>query len=241
MSNPSGSPQTGTEQEIVDDLFADFARGALDPGTELLVETCAALKSDVAGSINDYEAVGGTLLESIEPAPLKPGALEAVLSMVGEEDDASVDEPGPDARVSAGTAKWRKDLDMLPLSLRRHAEEGLARSRWKFRGRGIRSLDLTFLDPDRSGSIELYRIEPGCAVPRHGHEGDELTLVVTGAFQDEQGRYGPGDIAAGSEDITHKPVAEPGEVCLALAVTNAPLKMKGALGLVQRIISGSKS
>ncbi len=240
MSSQSGSEQTGIEQEIVSDLFADFARGALDRGTELLIETCAALKPDVAEAIQDYETVGGTLLETIEPAPLKPGALEAVLSMIGAE-EAPAPDPRPQAAASEEVMKWRADLERLPTSLRHHAEAGLEQSSWKFMGRGIRSLDLSFLDPDSSGSIELYRIEPGCAVPRHGHEGNELTLVVTGAFRDEHGRYGPGDIAAGGEDITHQPVAEPGEICLALAVTNAPLKMTGALGLMQRIFGGSKS
>ena len=143
-------------------------------------------------------------------------------------------------KPSRQTAKWEADLEKLPQPLRQCAEEGLDRSSWRLMGRGIRGLDLSFLDPDRKGKIELYRIEPGCAVPRHGHEGNELTLVVTGAFRDEGGRYGPGDIAAGGEDVTHQPVAEKGETCLALAVTNAPLKMTGALGLVQRLL-GNRS
>ena len=220
--------------EAVEDLLTDFARGALDPGTELLVETCAAIKTDVAAEVADYEVIGGSLLESIEPAALKDGALDSVLALIDQDEaaPASSDVHPP----SPKTAKWEHDLAKLPQPLRQCAEEGLGRSSWRLMGRGIRGLDLSFLDPDRKGTIELYRIEPGCSVPRHGHEGNELTLVISGAFRDENGRYGPGDIAAGGEDVMHQPVAETGEVCLALAVTNAPLKMTGALGLVQRIL-----
>ena len=220
--------------EAVDELLVDFARGALDRGTELLVETCAAIKVGVAAEVADYEVIGGSLLEAIEPAPLGEGALDAVLALIDKDEGAPVSSKVKSPSVKA--AKWEQDLAKLPQPLRQCAEEGLDRSSWRLMGRGIRGLDLSFLDPDRKGKIELYRIEPGCSVPRHGHEGNELTLVISGAFRDESGRYGPGDIAAGGEDVTHQPVAETGETCLALAVTNAPLKMTGALGLVQRIL-----
>ncbi len=225
--------------EAIDDLLTDFARGALDRGTELLVETCAAIKTDVAATVADYEVVGGSLLESIEPAPMNEGALDTVLALIEQDEVSAASEPKSMTSPSKA-AKWEADLAKLPQPLRQCAEEGLERSSWRLMGRGIRGLDLSFLDPDRTGKIELYRIEPGCSVPRHGHEGNELTLVITGAFRDEGGRYGPGDIAAGGEDVTHQPVAETGETCLALAVTNAPLKMTGALGLVQRLL-GNRS
>ncbi len=233
MSSQAGLDNLDPQNEAVDDLLTDFARGALDRGTELLVETCAAIKSDVAHTVADYEAVGGALLESIEPAPMKEGALDAVMALIDEAPSTTAAEPG---KPTLSAPKWEADLAKLPDPLRGCAAEGLERGKWRMMGRGIRGLDLSFLDPDCKGKIELYRIEPGCAVPRHGHEGTELTLVITGAFRDEGGRYGPGDIAAGGANVTHQPVAEQGEVCLALAVTNAPLKMTGALGLVQRLL-----
>lgn len=227
--------QIETKDDTMDDLLADFARGALDRGTELLVETWSTLKDDVAQTVSDYEAVGGDLLETIEPTPLRAGALDAVLSLIDTEGDAA--QKSSNVPPSPNSTKWQDDLAKLPHPLREIAADGLTRAKWRVRGRGIRGLDLSFIDPDRSGAIELYRIEPGCAVPRHGHEGEELTLVITGAFRDDAGRHGPGDVALGGADITHQPVAEDGEVCLALAVTTAPLKMTGALGLVQRALA----
>ena len=66
-------------------------------------------------------------------------------------------------------------------------------------------------------------------MPSHGHNGTELTMVLSGAFSDEGGRYGPGDIEIATEDDHHVPVAEPGADCICLAATDAPLRFKGLL------------
>jgi putative transcriptional regulator len=57
----------------------------------------------------------------------------------------------------------------------------------------------------------------------------ELTLVLQGAFQDEDGYYGRGDIEIASQDVYHTPVADISEDCICLAVTDAPLKFKGLI------------
>ncbi|MEM6850922.1 MAG: cupin domain-containing protein, partial [Pseudomonadota bacterium] len=84
--------------------------------------------------------------------------------------------------------------------------------------------------------VDLLRIQPGFGAPRHTHEGAEITLVVRGAFSDETGRYGPGDVSIASQAVTHRPIAEEGETCYALSVTDAPLAFTGALGWLQRAV-----
>lgn len=76
----------------------------------------------------------------------------------------------------------------------------------------------------------FYRIRGGKKMPQHTHEGSEYTLVIRGAFRDESGLYGRGDIAISDEDIDHVPVAEPGEECLCFAVMDAPLRLTGPIG-----------
>ena len=66
-------------------------------------------------------------------------------------------------------------------------------------------------------------------MPDHGHRGLELTLVLQGAFQDEDGYFARGDIEIASEEISHVPVADISEDCICLAVTDAPLKFKGLI------------
>jgi hypothetical protein len=36
--------------------------------------------------------------------------------------------------------------------------------------------------------------------------------------------------------MVHHPIAEPGDLCFALAVTDAPLLFKGPLAVIQRIL-----
>ena len=54
----------------------------------------------------------------------------------------------------------------------------------------------------------LILVQPGRALPRHGHEGLELTCVLKGAFADGSGLYGPGDLSEPQEDHDQPPVAD---------------------------------
>jgi putative transcriptional regulator len=57
----------------------------------------------------------------------------------------------------------------------------------------------------------------------------ELTLVLQGAFRDSSDRFGPGDVEIADEAMQHTPVAEEGEVCICLAVTDAPLRFNALI------------
>ena len=59
--------------------------------------------------------------------------------------------------------------------------------------------------------------------------GMELTLVLQGAFADENDRFGRGDIEIADEEMEHTPVALTGEDCICLAATDAPLRFRGLI------------
>ena len=80
---------------------------------------------------------------------------------------------------------------------------------WRTVGRGIR--DLKLAGDEHGFQSSLIRIRPGEAVPQHTHHGNELTLVLKGAFTDETG-LSRGDVAFATSDIDHQPVAEADEV-----------------------------
>jgi len=103
-------------------------------------------------------------------------------------------------------------------------------------GLGLKRLPL---DLDTSMDAELYRISPGAKIPRHSHGGTEYTLVVAGGFRDEHGGYGPGDVAVIDGAVSHQPVADEDEVCLALVIRNGGLRFEGAFGLMQKLLGAS--
>ncbi len=216
------------EKRFGEEVLLDYVTGALDGATALMVAAQASLCPQTRETITLMEAVGGALIETTEPVAMTDGALERLFAQV---DAGSVAEPASDDG----------ELAALPAPVRdRIAAHG---GKWSFLAPGVRSMDIGFDAPRGEGArapgeVKLYRIEPGKGVPTHTHEGNEVTLVLTGAFSDGQGRYGPGDIALADPEVTHRPVAEPGEVCFALAITDAPLQLTGALGLVQRALRG---
>ena len=74
-------------------------------------------------------------------------------------------------------------------------------------------------------------------MPDHSHGGTEMTLVLQGAFRDDEGKFARGALALSDENVTHTPIADISEDCICLAVTDAPLQFKGWLPkVVQRIV-----
>lgn len=212
-------------------LLTDFATGALDPARALVVATHRTLCPACAAEAREIEETGAAVLEAMPAAALPPGLLAATLRRIAEPAAAR---PGPPDSAPA------REIRALPEPLRGVALQALAGGRFRFLGPGLRALDLDGeVAGAEAGHLRLYRIAPGYGPPMHTHDGEELTLVVQGAFRDDTGRFGPGDLARRSGREVHRPVAEPGAICFALAVTEAPLVFTGALGFVQRLLGRS--
>ena len=96
---------------------------------------------------------------------------------------------------------------------------------WKRKAPGVAMHDIRLASP-HNGKLVLMRIAPGKSMPEHGHGGEELTLVLAGAYRDKIGRFGPGDVADLDQDVEHRPIVETGEDCYCLVATEAPTRFK---------------
>lgn len=67
----------------------------------------------------------------------------------------------------------------------------------------------------------LLHIEPGGGVPEHTHKGFELTLLLDGSFEDENGIYVKGDFIMLEGSHKHHPIS--GKGCLCYTVANDAL------------------
>ncbi|MCC5995804.1 MAG: cupin domain-containing protein [Oceanicaulis sp.] len=227
-----------TNHPLGDELYAAYASGALSGPMRLLVDAQASVNGAVARERAAAEMIAGLMLETAEPASMQSKALDEVMAAIDAEEaglgEAALKPGAGDAagqRAARAASKALDELLALPAAVRDLAlERGGA---WQFAGPGVRNLILMEED---GAKAELIRLEPGRGVPRHGHDGREFTLVLTGAFHDGLDRYGKGELCAADPAIEHKPVAEPGEVCIALAVTDGPLAFTGPLGWVQRAL-----
>jgi len=214
------------ETQDISELYSAWSSGSLDPALSLLIGTQSALRPDVAEVLSEADMIAGAMLDQEQPATLADGALAATLAVIDEL------APAADVRKPALLASTAlNELLDLPEPLRGVAIEATGGQGWQRTSAGIQRL---ILDVDGT-EAELYRLEPGVAVPRHSHEGAEYTLCVTGEFTDETGTYRPGDISIKGSEDTHQPVAGAGGVCFTLAVRDGGLKFTGLLGLVQKL------
>ncbi len=211
-------------------LYSAYASGTLDPAFALMVETQAQLRADVAEQVEFSEALAGELFEATPPVPVSDYMLEATLAEIDKIAPVPVHKH---KRAVDKSVELLDELTGLPAPLLDTVAETMMTESWKSAAPGIRCLKL---DVHSDSEVELYRIEPNASVPRHTHGGREYTLVVSGGFTDETGSFGPGDLSLKDATDTHQPVADPGEVCYALAVRNGDLRLTGFLGFMQRLM-----
>jgi putative transcriptional regulator len=183
-----------------------------------------------AERLKAHETVAAALFETLEPVAMANGALDALFERIdqGDRDRQPIVVPKGLPGLADGFAA------PVPAPVANVLARWDGRRAWRRVAGGIEALDLNESGDHSGTSVELMRLDPGRSIPKHDHEGLELTLVLQGAFSDENGRYGPGDVAVGHPGGIHRPVSGEDEVCICLAVTDGALRFQGALGLAQR-------
>ncbi|MCD2173445.1 ChrR family anti-sigma-E factor [Rhizobium sp. C4] len=208
---------------ISDELLFDYANGALEEGWSLAVATHLALCPSCRKRLAAMEAAGGAIFEAIEVEP----ASASKEDFSWEAMRARIDNAAPVREVPAAKVVSARDGVLVPEPLRSYIGGDVDKVKWKPLGLGAYHYPIKTSDEDIS--VRLLRIPAGKPVPEHTHGGRELTLVLKGSFSDVSGRFGPGDFEETDETVDHQPIADPGEDCICLAVTDAPLKFKSRI------------
>lgn len=198
-----------------DDILLKYAAGTLDEASSLLVATHLALCPHCRTRNGAADALGGVLLNSLEAAPISDSTMDAVLARLRNE---------PQASESAAIATGAFDA-VIPEPLRGYLGGDLDILHWRMVAPRVHQVQIE--TADRRSKARLLRFHSGLSVPTHGHNGNELTLVLTGSLCDRDNVLRRGDIAETDERTEHQPYAGPDEDCVCLAVTDAPLRFKG--------------
>ena len=220
-----------------EDLLLDYASGALAEPVSVLVATMLALRPDLRRTVSEMEAVGGYLLDEIEPTDLSDDAFDSVLAVIDADDVPSI-AANDDANNDHHSAAFDEaTMSAVPEPLRSYLGKSLSGLSWRKLGPGIEEHRVPMTDTRFEMSV--FRFGPGRTVPTHTHEGSELTLVLDGAFNDVTGRYERGDLAVNDEENHHAPVADALNGCLCLSVTGGPMRFSNPLiQLYNRITRG---
>lgn len=205
---------TKIEHHLTEDLIASYSAGSLPEAVNLIVATHLSLCDTCRAAAEAYDAVGGAMLERSDEIEVSQACLSGALDLIRNGAWAA-----PQTRVT------RAD-PVLPAPLCDYVGGSLNTVKWRSVGMGVKQ---AVLATSGEATARLLYIPAGTAVPDHGHRGMELTLVLKGAFRDDDGYFGRGDIEIAHEDLQHRPIADISEDCICLAVTDAPLKFRGLL------------
>lgn len=215
-------PESTITHHPKDETLASFAAGRLDEARAVVIATHLTLCDSCRMAVRDFETLGGVILEQTEPVDLAANALETFWSRAGEAHKT----------VLPASVRPANDFDVaVAQPLQRYLKGGLDAVEWRSVAPGLAQHVLK-AEGYRPDVLRLLRIQPGTRIPQHTHKDGEITLVLRGAYEDELGRFGPGDFADLDGDHTHTPVAVGDEECVCLIATNAPLRFKSVVAKV---------
>lgn len=190
-----------------DTLFA-YAAGDLPEAFNLIIAAHVSLCDDCRAVVESYDALGGAVIAGTSAEALAEDSLPRTLARLD-------DLPLAERRTAApGT---------FPAPLQEYVGGDLDHVTWKGIGMGVKQ---AILPTSNAATARLLLIPAGAQMPDHSHEGTELTLVLKGAFRDEDDRFARGDVEVADGSVSHTPTAEAGEDCICLVATEAPLKFK---------------
>ncbi|MEX1152739.1 ChrR family anti-sigma-E factor [Parvibaculum sp.] len=213
MTALSRNPSTVTHR-LGDEWLMAYAAGALSEGQSLLVATHLSFLDDAAERLAVAEAAGGALLETISPDLMAPDALAQTLARLNAPLPAT---PAPAPQVAGA--------DLLPAPLRDWLGGGVDDLKWSFLGPGMKKVKLWRGGPNDQ-RLWMLRAQPGIQVPKHGHRGTELVLVLKGSFSDPHGRFCAGDVEESDDNRMHALGIDEGEECICLALTEGPIRFE---------------
>ena len=195
-----------------DATLVAYASGTLPEAHGIVVEAHVAMCQACRAGLRQAEGVGGAILADQIEAPVSDVCRSATLASL----DAVLAQ-SPKAKVPQGE---------IPLVLSRLLNgKPLADLAWKKKAPGFSMFNI----PTSKGSktqLKLLSIKPGAAIPEHGHGGEEITLILKGAYRDHMGLYQAGDVADLDEDVEHTPIVVGDEVCICLVAVEAPTRFK---------------
>jgi putative transcriptional regulator len=201
--------------DVRQELLMAYAAGRLAEPVALAIATHAALNPQAQAAVRAYEEVGGRFLEEIDPEPLAPDSLDTIMALL-------------DKPVVAHRQRVTLSQDpSIPAVLARYLPAPIDQLPWKRLGPVA---EYPLLKGIGGYKTQLLRIQAGRKVPQHTHDGNELTVVLRGAYSDGIGHYARGDLSVADGSIKHQPKADEGEECLCLAVTDAKLRLTGTIG-----------
>lgn len=209
-----------------DDTVLRYANGTLPEAPAVVVATHLSFCPACRRRMETYEALGGSMLESVPPAELSRDALSATLARLDALTGTSANH----------TVEQVPDRPALPLGLEWPGPlRPYALSRWRSVGAGVNLASVSFANPG-SGKLLVVHGMPGAKLPAHGHDGTEYTCVLTGSYSDASGIFSAGDLVEADEDDDHQPIVGSDAECVCVIAIDGHLRLHGIARIVRPLL-----
>lgn len=211
-----------TSKKLSEEWLLSYAAGALTEGHSVMVASHLAYHEDLQQSVADAEAIGGALLDGLEPGNVSGDMLDRILQKLDES-------PVPELPTVNGSS------GIAPQPLRDYLGCDIEKLNWRLMGPGMHNARLWTGPNDER--LWLLRARGGVTVPEHGHNGDEWTLVLKGAYTAAEQHFSVGDLESADEEVIHQPAIDEDEECICLVMTTGLIRFKSPFArMVQPLI-----
>ena len=212
--------------------LVEYSTGTLATAQAIAVSTHLQFCETCRSAASSLDQLGGELLDSLQPVPVSAGLLDTIIHCIDEgahADAEATPEPPVDSLDSIASS--------LPDNVRRLLPPGDLD--WGFLSPSLRLATIS-VGEDRF-ELALHRIKAGGKAPHHDHRGEEVTVVLTGCFSDEDGLYQPGDFIVRNPGDSHRPMAAQNAECICLSVLAAPISLRGAWSILNPFLQFNPS
>ena len=200
--------------------LVSHAAGALSPALAAVAATHLDACAHCRGQLAQAEQVGGALLQQQQPASPSARATELRSDIL-----VRLQQPLP-APTESAPLPAHLPTDILPRALQPYFGRTWKALHWRWVAPGVHMIRAGVSTGD---TLVMLKIAPGKSMPVHSHQGSELTQILQGAYDDELGHFGPGDMADLDSEIEHRPITSPGVPCICVAALDGPLQFRSWL------------
>jgi len=194
-----------------DDILLRYVSGGYETAYSLVLATHLSVCKKCQKTVGLQQSIGGHVLETEKPANMNISAAE----LLRKAEAPNV----PTTKVYPSMTSKKYGFE-VPAILNSFVDGDFDSLKWKSLTPKLKQCVLTV---DGKASARLLRMEPGHAVPAHGHSGEELTVILAGGYYDGDEAYTKGDLHSADHKSPHMPTAMEDGPCIVLAATDSPL------------------
>ena len=212
------------------DLLVEYVSGSLSVAPCISVTTHLQYCKQCSDSVESLGEIGGELLTTVEAVPVSDELFDRVIASL---DSLVEEEPSDEPQRQCSDTISAE----LPEFVQRLLPDG--ELDWRRLSPSLKVAPISV--GEEVYELALHRIDAGGKAPEHNHLGQEITVVLTGSFSDEDGVYQAGDFLVRQPGDTHRPFAARNQECICLSVLEAPIRLTGIKRILNPFLSFTPS